>query len=108
MLKLRSSELLSGDTQDLKPLGYARKWWIPRDDNNKPVSPATLYRWIRKGVKGVKLDAVFTPSGCVTSEAACRQFLAEVDSARRNEMSSAGALDATDEQLRAVGLRPGA
>ena len=101
-----SIELLNDPVAEtLRPLGYARKWWIPRDANNKPVSPGTMYRWIRKGVRGVKLSAVFTPSGAVTSEAACREFLGEVDRVRRGEMAAAGALDATDEQLRAVGLQ---
>ena len=39
----------------------------------------------------------------MTSEAACRQFLAEVDRMRREGMATA-AIDATEGQLRAVGL----
>ena len=101
-----SIELLNDPVAEtLRPLGYARKWWIPRDANNKPVSPQTINRWARKGVKGVKLSVIYTPSGAVTSEAACREFLAEVDRVRRGELDAAGALDATDEQLRAVGLQ---
>jgi hypothetical protein len=93
--------------ETLKPLGYARKRWIPWNSDNKPVSPASINRWTRKGVMGVKLAVVYTPAGAVTSEAACRQFLAEVDRVRRGEMASAGVLDATDEQMRSVGLGKG-
>ena len=97
-------DLLVTDVELLKPLGYARRWWIPRREENRPVSPATINRWVRKGVKGVRLQVIYTPDGAVTSEAACRQFLAEVDRVRRDDMASAGALDATDNQLRAAGL----
>ncbi len=89
--------------ETLRPLGYARKWWIPRNASNKPISPATINRWARKGVKGIRLPVLYTPAGAVTSEAACRQFLAEVDRMRRDGMATA-AIDATEDQLRAVGL----
>ena len=93
--------------ETLKPLGYARKRWIPRRGNNKPVSPGTIHRWARDGVKGVKLAVVYAPGGAVTSEAACREFLAEVDRVRRGEVTAAAVLDATDDELRAVGLNVG-
>ncbi len=101
---IEQTDLLATDAELLKPLGYARRWWIPRREENRPVSPATINRWVRKGVKGVRLQVIYTPDGAVTSEAACRQFLAEVDRVRREDMASAGALDATDNQLRAAGL----
>jgi len=99
-----SVELLNDPVAEtLRPLGYARKWWIPRNASNKPISPATIHRWARKGVKGIRLPVLYTPAGAVTSEAACRQSLAEVDRMRRDGMATA-AIDATEDQLRAVGL----
>jgi len=89
----------------LQPINYARAHWIPRRDGGKPVSPATLYRWIKKGVHGVKLQALFTPSGCVTSEQAVRDFLELVDQARRSVVSSSNLLDASEIQLKAAGLQ---
>ena len=90
--------------ETLRPLGYARKFWIPRRADNRPISPATIHRWARKGTKGVKLAVVYTPAGAVTSEAACREFLTEVDGVRRNTMSSVEVIDATEDQLRVAGL----
>ena len=101
-------ELLNNPVAEtLRPLGYARRRWIPWNSNNKPISPQTINRWTRKGVKGVKLAVVYTPAGAVTSEAACLRFLAEVDRVRRDGMAAAGAIDATDDELRAVGLNVG-
>lgn len=88
----------------LKPINYARSHWIPRRDGGKPVSPATLYRWIRTGVHGVKLQALFTPSGCYTSEQAVQDFLAGVDNARRSAVRESTLIDASERELAAAGL----
>ena len=88
----------------LRPINYARSHWIPRRDGGKPVSPATLYRWIKQGTHGVKLKALFTPSGCVTSEAAVREFLAAVDLARRSTVRDSQLIDASESELAAAGL----
>ena len=89
----------------LKPINYARAHWIPRRDGGNPVSPATMYRWIKKGAHGVKLQALFTPSGCVTSEQAVRDFLSSVDEARRSVVRDSNLLDATEDQLKAARLQ---
>ncbi|MEJ7591120.1 MAG: DUF1580 domain-containing protein [Planctomycetaceae bacterium] len=88
----------------LKPINYARAKWIPRPDGGNPVSPATVYRWIRRGVHGVKLRALFLPAGCVTSEAAVREFLAGVDDARKMASTGATLIDASDMELSSAGL----
>jgi len=92
--------------KDLRPLTDAAQWWIPRRFNNRPVSTATLHRWAKRGVKGVKLDVVYTADGAVTSREACRRFLAAVDAARRAEMQEKSEADypATEDQLKAAGL----
>lgn len=43
----------------LKPINYARAHWIPRRNGGAPISPATLYRWARKGVHGVRLQVLY-------------------------------------------------
>lgn len=98
------TSLASASADELQSLRYARTHWIPRHDNGRPISPATAYRWIRKGVKGVKLRALMMPHGCYTTEAAVREFLAAVDAVRRSEVCDNPAIDASEDELRAVGL----
>ena len=86
-----------------KPINFARTKWIPRREGDKPVSPATVYRWIRKGVLGVKLQVLYTPNGCATSEAAVREFLSSVDAARRTASFADNTIDATEGELAAAG-----
>jgi len=92
--------------KDLRPLTDAAQWWIPRRFNNRPVSTATLHRWARKGVKGVRLEVIFTADGAVTSRDACRRFLSAVDAARRAEIHQKSEADypATEDQMQAAGL----
>ncbi|MCP4511291.1 MAG: hypothetical protein GY826_33395 [Fuerstiella sp.] len=79
---------LLDNVEELKPLAYARRWWLPRRHNNRPVSSSTVNRYARHGVLGVTLEVVFTTDGAVTSESACKAFLAEVDRVRREEIAS--------------------
>jgi len=65
-----------------------------------------MYRWVHKGVRGVKLEVLFIPSGTVTSEAACQRFRLEVDRAKRAALV-ADAPDVTPSQLKAAGLLGG-
>lgn len=105
---LAAHQLADSPTDELRPLSYARRRWIPRRHNGKPVSPSTIFRWARKGVRGVKLPVLFTPTGAVTSEKACRHFLEEVDRVRRGSMNETRLIDASDDDLRRAGLIGGA
>ncbi|MEO2014347.1 MAG: hypothetical protein ABGZ53_08220 [Fuerstiella sp.] len=90
---------------ELGSLAYARRNWLQRN-NDKVVSPATTYRWVKKGVCGVKLRVLFTSAGCVTSEEACKDFIRNVDAARRVAIAKRGAatVDASVNELRAAEL----
>lgn len=44
----------------------------------KPPSKATLYRWIRSGYRGIKLEAIEIPDGMATTECAIKAFLRQV------------------------------
>ena len=98
------TDLISETVESLRPVDYARKWWVPRHADNKPISTSTMYRWIKRGVKGVKLRALYTTAGAVTSEVACKEFLSRVDAARRAELQPTE--ETTPEQLAAAGLLP--
>ncbi len=95
------TNLAKADPADLKSIDYARRHWVPRNRRDKPISAATVYRWIRKGVCGVRLQVLCMPNGTVTSQAAVQNFLASVDAAKQSKTT---ALDVTEEQLRAAGL----
>jgi hypothetical protein len=54
---------------------------FPSFRNGRPVHPATLTRWILKGVRGpngacVRLEALKRPAGWITSVEAVERFLA--------------------------------
>lgn len=99
-------DLTQAPMEDLRPVTYARKWWIPRNQHNKPVSPATVYRWAKCGIRGVRLKLIYSPSGALTSQDAVREFLKEVDRVRRQAMAAEKCIDATDDELSRAGLLP--
>src|SRR5579859_7175260 len=43
--------------------------------NGKPVSPATLWRWASRGLKGVRLETIKIAGQTCTSDAAIDRFL---------------------------------
>lgn len=100
-------DLSTTPADKLRSIDDARRFWFPRRPQNRPVSPSTVYRWAKKGVKGVRLKLLYTAAGAVTSEAACQEFLTQVDAARRGEMSAAECIDASDDELRRSGLLGG-
>ncbi len=106
MSKYAPVDLLQTDPEDLQSLAYARRNWLPRN-GKRFVSPATVYRWARHGVSGVRLKALFTSGGAVTSLEACKEFMREVDAARRAELDArkSQSVDATDDELESAGLR---
>lgn len=87
MKETKPVDLLETDPEDLESLSYARQNWLPRN-GKRCVSPGTVYRWARYGVSGVVLKVLFTSGGAVTSLAACKEFLREVDRARRAELDA--------------------
>lgn len=69
--------------KDIKPLDYARKRWFKRSMRGKAVSLATIYRWAKNGIHGVKLQVLRMPQFTGTTEDCCRRFLIEVDAAKQ-------------------------
>jgi hypothetical protein len=54
-----------------------------------PVSLPTLYRWVHKGVAGVRLDGLRVGGRWVVSDAALTRFVTEVTRARAGGRSGA-------------------
>lgn len=95
-----SSPFADVPLKDIKPLDYARRNWFPRAPRRKAISLATIYRWVQKGLHGVQLQALRTPQYIGTTEQACRQFLLDVDAAKRAEPAANHAM--SDEEVAEV------
>lgn len=94
-------------TDELLPLNR-----LTREIPGNP-SPATVWRWITKGLKGIeeqapriKLKAVYCGSRPFVSRAAITEFFAAVTAARlaRLERTQQHCADVSESELRAAGL----
>ncbi|HCS50950.1 helix-turn-helix domain-containing protein [Rubinisphaera sp.] len=77
----------------------------------KRISPATLYRWIRRGANGSRLEAVKLGRKWFTTEDRFREFVeAQTEAATAAQSStedtdgSGMPSDVTEDELRACGL----
>jgi hypothetical protein len=52
---------------------------LPRVRNDRPVSPATLWRWASSGLRGVKLETVKLGGATCTSIPALQRFFAALN-----------------------------
>jgi hypothetical protein len=83
---------------------------IPLNHNGKGVHVGTLMRWIRKGVKGVRLEATRLGGRWVTSPEAIQRFadrLAGVQFAKASpcpQPSRTAAADRADQELERLGF----
>jgi hypothetical protein len=80
-----------------------------RERFGKRVSPTTIWRWVRKGSRGNKLEAVLICGRWHTSSEAFAAFLdrhsnADVVPEPHSRGRKPAVNDITDEQLRALGL----
>ena len=66
---------------DLMPLAKAARS-LPPLRSGRPVSPATLWRWSARGLRGVRLQIVRLGGTACTSPGALREFFAAVEAAR--------------------------
>ena len=79
-----------------------------RERLGKRVAPATLWRWVRKGCRGVRLDAVRAAGTWCTTRAAFAQFLRDQTAAAlttdevEDHVSERSA--AIERRLKAAGL----
>jgi hypothetical protein len=60
------------------PLSAAAKR-LPRLRNNRPVSPATLWRWASAGLRGVRLEVVKIGGATCTSVEALQRFFSALN-----------------------------
>lgn len=81
---------------------------LPRRRLERPVSPSTLWRWHRKGVRGVHLEAIRLPSGLVTSVQALQRFVDALNqpatSGHQSSLHQSQAAAAAESELRAAGI----
>ena len=50
--------------------------WLPLRPSGRRIHPVTLARWARRGLHGVRLEAISFGASLATSEAALRRFFA--------------------------------
>jgi hypothetical protein len=83
--------------------GAARR--LPRVRGNRPVSPATVWRWAAHGLRGIKLDTVKLGGVTCTSADALRRFFARLsgETAPSAPLASAPGPDAA-KQLDEIGI----
>lgn len=86
------------ESDDLRPV-----WIVARDRTGKRPSPATVWRWVRKGIRGGRLEAVFLQGVWQTTPAAFADFIRRQTAAALNTPPDAPVI-ANDDALRAVGL----
>src|SRR5262245_26557389 len=65
--------MLDLDTDHLFPLRDVPRQ-LPPSRRGKPVNLSTVLRWVLKGVRGVRLEAVMLGGTWYTSRAALREF----------------------------------
>jgi len=90
----------------LQPLGQAIRDVVPGN-----INPSTSWRWVTRGFAGlngerIKLQVTYVGRTPYTTQAAVRQWLADVTEARLARMARTQqrANDVTDDELKAVGL----
>ena len=52
---------------------------LPKLRNDRPVSPATIWRWYRFGIHGIKLETIVVGGTRATSVEALNRFLAAIN-----------------------------
>ena len=81
---------------------------LPRMRKGKPIHRSTLYRWIQRGVDGVKLEAARIGRGTVTSIEALQRFMDRLSPSRAEEAAapirSEAEMARVEEKLRRYGL----
>jgi hypothetical protein len=79
-----------------------------RRDAGQDPSPAKLWRWVTRGVRGVRLDGQRRPGGWVTSLEALQRFFdaltAHAETARRAQRLRQAPTDAARAELEAEAL----
>ncbi len=97
--------------QGFIPLSVARKQLFPSNANGRPITPSTVWRWVRKGLEGldgqrIRLEVVYRGNTPYVTTEAVQQFYAAVTHARLERMrrTQERPSDVTEAELAAVGL----
>lgn len=85
------------NSTDVRPVAH-----VAEKLSGKRPSPATVWRWVRKGVRGGKLEAVFLRGVWQTTPAAFADFIRRQTAAAL--APSAPDVDASDDALKAMGI----
>ena len=93
------------EAEELVDLGTARRTLIPRRDG-EPVSPSTVWRWVRHGINGIKLRVTYVGAKPYTDSRSVRAFFDAVTEARQasQRTTEPELLVASDAELKAAGL----
>jgi hypothetical protein len=76
--------------EELLPFAEAARI-VPRRRGGKATSPATLYRWAKVGLRGVRLEAVQAGGVLCTSRGAIARFFQELTEQRFREKPAVNA-----------------
>lgn len=91
-------------SQNLIPLSKAARS-LPRLRGDRPVSPATLWRWAAHGLRGVKLEIVRVGGTTCTSPEALQRFFSALNEEQApTPASNAARQQRAADQLEAVGI----
>jgi Protein of unknown function (DUF1580) len=79
---------------------------LPRLRGNRPVNPATIWRWASHGLRGVRLETVRIGGTICTSSEALRRFFAALAGDRPAPIAhvKSASADRTASQLDAIGI----
>ena len=81
-----TTSVIDPETDDLRPVGE-----IVQARLGKSISPATLWRWARKGIGGVRLEVIRMGGRWLTTDKAFAEFLrAQTANALRATSDSPG------------------
>lgn len=96
---------------ELRPVDYARKHWIPRRPDGKPVNPSTPWRWIHKGLEGqdgerIRLAVTYVGCRLYVTRQVIADFFQAVTEARleRHQRALELQADVTADELESAGL----
>ena len=82
-------------SEEILPLSAWAKQ-LPRRRQGRPMNPATLYRWAKQGLNGVRLEVIQIGGSTCTSKSALQTFFNALTAAEnRNDVAE---LDLVEEQ----------
>jgi hypothetical protein len=77
---------------------------LPRLRAGRPVSPATLWRWTTRGVRGVCLETIRIGATTATSAEALDRFIAAINDKPIQSISPSKRERQIEKELAAIGL----